>query len=200
MQLFKLPPDNLLPYDGEVQYFRPVLNKAQCDRYFSELFNAVPWQHDELLMFGKRVTTKRKVAWYGDSNVSYTYSNTTKTALPWIPQLKELKAIAEEKCMASFNSCLLNLYHDGTEGMAWHADDEKELGLNPVIASMSFGSERRFVFKHKVTGEKRELVLEDGSLLLMCGVTQHHWLHALPKAMRVKDARISLTFRHVIAL
>ncbi len=149
-------------------------------------------------MYGKRYITKRKTAWYGDAAFEYSYSNTTKTALPWTPELLEIKNSVEKLTGHSFNSCLLNFYHNGNEGMSWHSDDEPELGENPIIASLSFGAPRKFSFKHKITKETVSVLLEHGSLLVMKGATQAHWLHAIPKSTKVKTPRINLTFRTII--
>jgi alkylated DNA repair dioxygenase AlkB len=157
----------------------------------------IQWKSDEAIIFGKHFITKRKAAWYGDRNYLYTYSNTTKEALPWTNELLELKAITEDVTEAKYNSCLLNLYDTGKEGMAWHSDDEKALGKNTSIASFSLGAERRFSFRHKRTKETISLLLENGSLLLMKDETQTNWLHSLPKSMKVTDPRINLTFRTI---
>jgi alkylated DNA repair dioxygenase AlkB len=138
-----------------------------------------------------------KVAWYGDSEYLYTYSNTTKQALAWTKELSELKQIVEELAGIKFNSCLLNLYHNGNEGMGWHSDDEKSMGKNNTIASLSFGAERKFSFKHKQTKQIVSLVLEHGSLLVMKDDTQRNWLHSLPKSKNITQPRISLTFRTI---
>ena len=199
MDLFnKSTGQNLLPYDGEVIYYGPVLPGKKAYDYYEKLMHTIAWQNDEAIIFGKRYITRRKVAWYGDSSFDYTYSNTTKRALPWTEELLKLKELIEEKCGSCFNSCLLNLYHDGTEGMAWHSDDEKALGKNTVIASLSLGAARKFAFKHKETGEKREIILDNGTLLVMKGTTQTHWLHRLPPTVKVKHARINLTFRTIV--
>lgn len=188
-------PPNLLPYDGMVQYYGPILNSKAADDFFQLLMLRIAWQHDEAVIFGKRIATKREVAWYGNLPYAYTYSKTTKYALPWIEELLQLRHWVECWTGETFNSCLLNLYHDGSEGMAWHSDGEKDLKQNGAIASLSLGAERRFLFKHKQTGEKVEVQLEHGSLLLMKDVTQSHWLHHLPLAKRIRQLRISLTFR-----
>ncbi len=187
--------DNLLPYDGTVVYFGKTMPEEDASHYFEKLFQSIEWKQDEAVIFGKHIITKRKVAWYGDLNFSYTYSNTTKQALPWTKELLALKKIVEELSRSSFNSCLLNLYHNGEEGMSWHSDDEKSLGKNTAIASISFGAERKFSFKHKKTKETISLLLENGSLLLMKDATQTNWLHCLPKSARIAQARINLTFR-----
>jgi alkylated DNA repair dioxygenase AlkB len=162
------------------------------------MLTALHWKQDELLMFGKKIITNRKVAWYGDDTFQYTYSHTSKTALPWHEQLLPLKKKVEELTQSSYNSCLCNLYHHGNEGMSWHSDDDKEFGKQPTIASLSFGAHRTFSFRHKKTKEIISLTLENGHLLLMKGDTQHCWVHALPKSAKVKEPRINLTFRYVI--
>jgi alkylated DNA repair dioxygenase AlkB len=156
------------------------------------------WENDEVIIFGKHIVTKRKVAWYGDSDCSYTYSNTTKQALAWTKELSYLKQIVEELAETKFNSCLLNLYHNGNEGMGWHSDDEKSLGKNNTIASLSFGAERNFSFKQKHTKQIVSLALEHGSLLIMKDATQTNWLHSLPKSKSVTQPRINLTFRTIV--
>ena len=191
---------NLLPKDGIVNYFGKLLSRKASDHYFDRLLEDIRWKNDEAIILGKHIITKRKVAWYGDSNYAYTYSNITRQALIWTKELLELKALVEERTETVFNSCLLNLYHNGDEGMAWHSDDEKSLGVNTIIASLSFGAERKFVFKHRRTGENVGLILESGSLLVMKGTTQTHWLHRLPPTKLVSKPRINLTFRTIYDL
>jgi alkylated DNA repair dioxygenase AlkB len=190
---------NLLPYDGIAHYYGRILAAREVAEYYEKLLSTVEWKNDEAIIFGKHFVTKRKAAWYGDSSYSYTYSNTTKHALPWTPELFALKSLVERHTATKFNSCLLNLYHNGTEGMAWHSDDEKSLGKDSSIASLSFGATRKFSFKHKRTKETLSLMLESGSLLLMKGATQTNWLHSLPKSTLVKHPRINLTFRNMIS-
>ncbi len=189
---------NLLPNDGVVNYYGIIMNREEADRYFDYLLKYMAWKNDEAILFGKRIITKRKVAWYGDKSFEYEYSNTTKKALPWTKELLYLKQQVEKKTGESFNSCLLNLYHNETEGMAWHSDAEKKLQKNGAIASLSFGSERKFSFKHKATKEKVSIVLSHGSLLVMKGTTQTNWLHRLPPTKLKKGIRINLTFRKII--
>jgi alkylated DNA repair dioxygenase AlkB len=189
---------NLLPKDGMVNYYGRVLASKEADQYFNSLMQNILWENDEVIIFGKHIVTKRKVAWYGDSDCSYTYSNTTKQALAWTKELSYLKQIVEELAETKFNSCLLNLYHNGNEGMGWHSDDEKSLGKNNTIASLSFGAERNFSFKHKHTKQIVSLVLEHGSLLIMKDTTQTNWLHSLPKSKSVTQPRINLTFRSIV--
>lgn len=188
---------NLLPFDGEVQYYGFILNSKTAGYYFEELFKNIYWEHDKVQIFGKLIITQRKVAWYGDSPFSYTYSKTSKKALPWTQELLKLKKIVEEHTGETFNSCLLNLYHNGEEGMAWHSDDEVDLKKNGAIASLSLGAERKFSFKHKSTKQSVSIVLENASLLVMRGSTQTHWLHNLPPTKKVKAPRINLTFRTI---
>jgi alkylated DNA repair dioxygenase AlkB len=192
------PTTNLLPCDGTVNYFGPVLAPADTRLYFETLHREIPWKNDEAVIFGKRIITARKVAWYGDSDFSYTYSGTTKQALVWTDELAALKSIVEKLTATRFNSCLLNLYHDGNEGMAWHSDDEKSLGRNSTIASVSLGAEREFRFRHKRRDEKVSVLLESGSLLVMKDTTQTHWLHSIPKSKKIKTPRINLTFRTMV--
>ena len=199
MDLF--PPDphqNLLPCDGIVRYLGAVFDPAEAEQHFATLQREVLWKNDEVTMFGKRLVTARKVAWYGDAGYAYTYSGTTKHALEWPAFLLPLKQWAETKAGMSFNSCLLNLYHDGNEGMSWHSDDEACLGPSPTIASLSFGAKRKFRFKHRRLPLTVSLDLEPGSLLLMEGATQHHWLHCVPKTRTVQEPRINLTFRRFV--
>ncbi len=198
MELFEDTLDtsrNLLPRDGVVQYFGRVISADEADKFLKALLDDTAWQNDRAVVFGKVIETKRKVAWYGDSHFDYTYSGVTKQALPWTPMLLELKKIAENLTGETFNSCLLNLYHNGDEGMAWHSDGEKELKRNGAIASLTFGAERKFSFKHKSTKEKIDIRLEHGSLLVMKDTTQTHWLHRLPPVKNVHAPRVNLTFR-----
>jgi alkylated DNA repair dioxygenase AlkB len=200
MNLFDNNPgtNNLLPYDGIVHYYGKVLNGQQAQHYLQYLLEAIPWKNDEAYIFGKHIVTKRKVAWYGDDHYSYTYSGATKQALKWTAELLELKALAEKLTGSHYNSCLLNLYHDGEEGMAYHSDDEKALGKHSAIASLSFGAERKFLFRHKETKDRVEVFLEAGSLLVMKGETQTNWVHRLPPTKKVKNPRVNLTFRWML--
>ena len=198
MQLFDIEADprhNHLPYDGTVQYYGKVIQEMVADDYFEKLMQNIAWENDQAIILGRQITTKRKVAWYGDQGYEYTYSNVNRYALPWTVELLELRQRVQQLTGERFNSCLLNLYHTGEEGMAWHSDDETDLKKNGAIASLSFGAERRFAFKHKQSKEKVELYLEHGSLLVMKDTTQSHWLHRLPPTKKVTTARINLTFR-----
>lgn len=192
------PTKNVLPHDGIVNYYGKVCSTTEANHYLDALLNNIEWENDKAIIFGKLIITKRKVAWYGERDFEYTYSNTTKRALPWTKELIALKKLAEQKSGETFNSCLLNLYHTGEEGMAWHSDAEKDLKKNGAIGSMSFGAERKFMFKHKQTGEKVDVFLEHGSLLIMKGTTQTNWLHRLPPTTKVNTPRVNLTFRTIV--
>ena len=199
MDLFNSNPiQNILPFDGEVLNYNQILNNVEGQYYFKKFLDSDFWKHDELKLFGKLITTKRKVAWFGDDNIEYSYSNTKKIGLVWTPEILKLKQRVELKTGQKFNSCLLNLYPNGNEGMGWHQDNEKELGVNPVIASLSLGATRKFSFKHMQSKQKVEIILHPGSLLLMKGETQEKWLHSLPKTKKVQNPRINLTFRNII--
>ncbi len=200
MNLFGANPKlNLLPFDGTVNYYGPLLSNELANYYYHQLLENIAWKNDESRIFGKHFITKRKAAWYGDDKYAYTYSNTTKQALPWTTELVELKKLTEQTLGVQFNSCLLNLYHDGNEGMGWHSDDEKSLGRNTTIASLSFGAERKFSFKHKDSGQTITLNLESGSLLVMKDETQTYWLHRLNKSTKIKQSRVNLTFRTILS-
>ncbi|GAB2767996.1 alpha-ketoglutarate-dependent dioxygenase AlkB family protein [Salinimicrobium soli] len=189
--------ENLLPYGGETFYFGKILTPTEAEHYFQQLLHSLDWKQDEVIIFGKRIVTKRKTAWYGEKEYEYTYSKITRKAKLWTPELKALKQKVEECTGLPFNSCLVNLYHSGEEGMSWHSDAEAELGKHPAIASLSLGAERKFVLKHRESKEKVSVDLENGSLLLMQGETQRNWLHSLPKTKKVKEPRINLTFRNI---
>lgn len=189
---------NWLPKDGIVNYYGKLFSRKTADDYLEKLLNTIEWRNDEAIIFSKKIITKRKVAWYGEKPFEYTYSNTTKHALPWTKELLALKTVVEKETGETFNSCLLNLYHNGAEGMAWHSDGERDLKQNGAIGSLTFGAERKFAFKHKQTNEKVALILEHGSLLVMKGTTQRNWLHRLPPTKLITKPRVNLTFRTII--
>lgn len=200
MDLFSSMTDssqNLLPKDGTVNYYGKIFTKTEADHYLDCLLNNIEWKNDEAFILGKLIITKRKAAWYGDREFEYTYSNRTKKALPWTTALLELKRKVEKETGETYNSCLLNLYHSGEEGMAWHSDGEKDLKKDGAIGSLSFGAERKFAFKHKQTKETVSVILEHGSLLVMKGTTQTHWLHRLPPTTKILKPRVNLTFRTI---
>ena len=188
---------NLLPKDGTVNYYGKLFSLTEANGFYEKLLSTIEWKNDEAVIYGKLIQTKRKVAWYGDSPFEYTYSKITKRALTWTTELLALKTAIENQSGETYNSCLLNLYHSGNEGMAYHSDGEKDLKKNGAIGSLSFGAEREFMFKHKETKETVSIVLEHGSLLVMKGATQSNWLHRLPPTTRVLTPRINLTFRTI---
>lgn len=192
------PPINLIPVDGEANYHGIVLETDIADNFLTCLLNNIEWKNDEAIIFGKRIVTKRKVAWYANCPFDYTYSKVTRSALLWTSELVDLKNRIEAVCGETFNSCLLNLYHSGEEGMAWHSDSEKQLKRDGAIASVSLGAERQFCFKHKQSKQTHCSTLQHGSLLVMKGVTQTYWMHRLPPTKKVNQPRINLTFRTIV--
>jgi len=201
MNLFDNSPTqntNLLPFGGTVNYYGPIMSVEVANGFYENLLQNIEWKNDEAVIFGKHILTKRKVAWYGDNTFEYTYSNTTKQALPWTKTLLKLKELAEQNSGECYNSCLLNLYHNGDEGMAWHSDGEKDLKKNGAIGSMSFGAARKFSFKHKQRKINVSIVLAHGSLLVMKDETQTNWLHRLPPTKLITKPRINLTFRTIV--
>jgi alkylated DNA repair dioxygenase AlkB len=190
---------NIINKDGEVTYYGKIYTDELIRQFFDELSNKIIWEHEKVIMFGKEITTKRKVAFYANDGITYTYSQKIKVGKAWTPALLNIKKIVEEYTSQKYNACLLNLYHNGLEGMGWHSDDEKEIIKNSSIASLSLGADRKFSFKHKISKETLSIMLESGSLLEMKGVLQKNWLHALPKTTKALTPRINLTFRQMIA-
>lgn len=192
------PSENLLPYDGIVNDFGQIIDHPSL--LYQTLLTTLPWQNDIVTMFGKTHITHRKIVWMGEAD--YHYSGHTRQAIAWSNEVFHVKQMIEQVLKqyhinASFNACLLNFYPTGEQGMGYHADDEKELGDEPIIASVSLGAARKFVFKHRITKDKVEIPLENGQLIVMRGHTQRHWLHSLPKTKKVSEGRINLTFRHL---
>lgn len=196
MNLFdSRPQDNLIPQDGILNDFGCILDAQEAQTWLQTLLQVVPWQADEVVVMGKRITTARKVAWFGDA--PYYYSGVLKQPLAWGNDMLQLKQLVEQHTGQAFNSCLANLYADGSQGVGWHSDDETVLGREPIIASLSLGASRRFCFKHKLHPSKTEIELQAGQLLLMHGALQRYWLHSIPKMLKVTSPRISLTFRQI---
>lgn len=195
---FKITTINILPFDGECYYYNNIFNEFEATLFYEMLKNDIDWRNDSIILFGKKITTRRKVAWYGDQEFGYKYSGVTRKASTWNSLLLKIKKIVEDISMEKYNSCLLNYYNDGDDGMSWHSDNENCLEKNGTIASLSFGAERLFYFKHKYKQEKIKIKLEHGSLLLMKGETQTYWLHSIPKSKKIKNPRINLTFRKFI--
>ncbi|RZK12854.1 MAG: alpha-ketoglutarate-dependent dioxygenase AlkB [Flavobacterium sp.] len=192
------PPDKIildLP-DAEISYYPSFFDESESEIIFKELLKMIPWQQDEIKIYGKTYAQPRLTALFGNDGKSYSYSNITMQPHPWNILLQKIKCKVEEVAEVNFSTVLLNLYRDGRDSNGWHADDEKELGQDPIIASLSFGAERYFHLKHKSNKDlKQKILLENGSLLLMKGSTQHHWLHQIPKTAKPIEPRINLTFR-----
>jgi alkylated DNA repair dioxygenase AlkB len=188
----------IINFEGEAIYYGPICSHEQKVTFFDDLVKGIEWKNEEIIIFGKEIISKRKVAFYGDEGIEYTYSNKTKKGLVWTEHLLKIKSIVEGYTQVNYNGCLLNLYHDGNEGMGWHSDDEKEILPNSSIASVSLGIERKFSFKNKSSKETVSVQLENGSLLEMKGAIQKHWLHALPKSKKITKPRINLTFRQFL--
>lgn len=188
----------LIEKDGLVEYMPICFSSQESEHYLMKLVETIPWQHDVIQLFGKTIHTKRKVAWFGSEAFQYTYSGNTKTALIWTKELLEIKKVIEKLTGESFNSCLLNLYHNGEEAMGWHADNEKDLKENGTIASVSFGVTRKFSLRHTNSKEIVSVDLENGSLLLMKNEIQKHWVHRLHPSKKIKQMRINLTFRTIV--
>lgn len=194
------PNENLLPYDGTLLDFGVILANPQS--LYELILQASAWQPNVVTLFGKTYVTTRQVVWMGDPNASYHYSGYTHNSKPWSEAVFHVKQIIENLLVShgmavQFNACLLNYYPTGDDGMGYHADNERELGEYPVIASLSLGASRKFVFKHRVTKEKVEIPLQAGQLIVMAGTTQTYWVHSLPKTKKVKEGRINLTFRMI---
>ncbi len=195
-----MPESFRLP-DGRLDWIPAFLPSEVADRCFCELIDHAPWKREQVIMYGRRVAVPRLTAWFGDPRATYTYSGITMAPEPWTPLLLEIKSLVEPKSLGTiFNSVLLNLYRDGNDSVAWHSDDEPELGRNPVIASVSLGQARTFRLRHKLdeTIPPVEIELTHGSLLVMSGALQHFWKHQLPKRRSPNlGPRINLTFRMI---
>jgi alkylated DNA repair dioxygenase AlkB len=190
---------NLLPYQGEAFLFQQFFTKTECEVYFEELLNGIEWKQEPIKIFGKEVMQPRLTAWYGDSNKPYTYSGITMKPLRFTPALLAIKEKIEPLAKVKFTSALLNLYRDGKDSMGWHRDNEKELGTNPVIGSVSFGAARTFKLRHyENKKELRTIELINGSFLLMAGETQHYWEHQISKTSNQVGPRINITFRVIL--
>ena len=184
--------------DADVRLWRPAFRPDEADELLALLRTRIDWQQEDIVIFGENRRVPRLVAWHGDPGTAYTYSGTAHEPLPWMPELQRIRQRVEELTAHRFNSVLLNLYRDGNDGMGWHADDEPELGREPVIASVSLGATRRFKLRHRrMRVAASTLDLAHGDLLLMAGQTQHLYVHAVPKTTRPVGTRVNLTFRWV---
>jgi alkylated DNA repair dioxygenase AlkB len=191
--------NNLLPAYGEVFLFESFFSKKESDNFFKKIVSETPWRDDSISLFGKKVAQPRRTAWYADPQKTYKYSGLKMEPLPWTKTLLAIKKKIEQKTHFHFNSVLLNLYRHQNDSMGWHRDNEKELGINPTIASVSFGETRVFQLRrHMKKDSKINVDLSHGSLLLMTGATQHHWEHCLPKRTRNLGPRLNLTFRQIL--
>ena len=194
--LFKSEPIVFDLPDAEIIYFPAFLSREEADSLFLELLQKIPWQQDEITVYGKKHLQPRLTALYGNEGKPYSYSNIKMQPHNWTLPLQKIKSLVENICETYFTTVLLNYYRDGNDGNGWHADNEKELGINPIIASLSLGAERNFQLKHNLdSSQKKNIVLENGSLLLMKGTTQHFWKHQVPKTAKTIGSRINLTFR-----
>jgi alkylated DNA repair dioxygenase AlkB len=191
--------ENLLPLQGEARLYQQLFTNAEAKSVFKELLTSIAWQQDSMHCFGKSIKLPRLTAWFADEGKYYQYSGIANTPQPWNHLLLDIKNYIEDITDNTFNAALLNYYRNGADSVGWHADDEKELGTNPVIASLSFGSERTFAFKHKTQAARtKKILLPPGSCLLMTGPTQHYWWHQLPKTANPVGPRVNITFRNII--
>lgn len=188
---------NLAPFDGALYWLRGFYPPDRAWALFKTLYSGLDWRQEQLFIYGRWLKVPRLMAWYGDAGAHYRYSGVDHVPLPWTAELLDLRADIQTVCGQGFNSVLANLYRDGRDSMGCHADDEKELGANPVIASLSFGDCRLLRFRHPASGCKLDVELASGDLLVMAGELQHHWRHELPKTRQAKQPRINLTFRNI---
>lgn len=181
--------------NGEYLYVSNFFDQVTSNQYLNTLINQIEWKQESMQMYGKNIPFPRLTAWYGDNDKPYSFSGITLSPIYWNDTLLEIKHKIEPTAKATFNSVLLNRYRNGSDSISWHTDAEKELGINPIIASVNFGASRKFQLRHKNTKEKIELELTHGSLLIMGGELQHYWQHQVPKTKKVTKERINLTFR-----
>ena len=194
--LFQSDPILLNLPDAEIVYYPNFFDKMDADVIFEQLLNEISWQQDDIKVFGKTHPQPRLTALFGNDGKPYSYSNIKMHPHPWTMLLQKIKSLVEDCSETNFTSVLLNQYRNGKDSNGWHADNEKELGTNPVIASLSFGAERTFQLKHNSDlSLKKSIVLEHGSLLIMKGTTQHFWKHQIPKTSKPTGSRVNLTFR-----
>lgn len=183
--------------NGEYLFYPHFFSKAESDFYLQKLKENIDWKQESMNMYGKQVNFPRLTAWYGDNDKPYSFSGITLKPKPWNTELNEIKQKIEPLSHVYFNSVLLNQYRSGNDSISWHTDAEKELGLNPVIASVNFGATRKFQLRHIHTKDKLEIELTHGSLLIMQGELQHYWQHQVPKTSKIVGERINLTFRAI---
>ena len=191
------PTELLGDHGAQAIYVADFLDTDSADAYFTHLNSATRWDRPQIQMYGKTSVLPREVAWIADPGVAYSYSGVSSPPQRWPIHLHDLRVQVEEQSGANFNSVLINRYRDGHDKVAWHAGDEPELGLEPTIASVSLGAERRFQLRHKETRQTVEVRLGHGSLLIMSGTCQRDWIHQVPREARVMESRINLTFRWI---
>jgi len=190
------PKEGLLEIkNGEYIFYPHFFSKEESDLLLKSLRATIEWKQESMNMYGKRIDFPRLTAWYGNNDKPYSFSGITLQPLPWTPEILKIKNTIEPLAQTEFNSVLLNLYRNGNDSISWHTDAEKELGINPVIASVNFGATRKFQLRHLNTKEKLEIELTHGSLLIMQGQLQHFWQHQVPKTSKPVGERINLTFR-----
>jgi alkylated DNA repair dioxygenase AlkB len=190
--------ENLAPFDGELYLIKQFYRLPESDQLFAALATGLIWEEEAIFIFGKWVKVPRLMCWYGDLDAYYRYSGVNHQPIFWNEALQPVREKVEQQCGSAFNSVLALLYRDGKDSMGCHADDEKELGVNPVIASLSLGDERLFKLHHKKSKETLDITLGHGDLLVMAGTLQHHWMHSVPKTKKLKTPRINLTFRKIL--
>ncbi len=189
---------NILPFDGELYLISEFYPKDQADQLFARLMQTLAWREETIFLYGRWLKVPRLMCWYGDKQADYKYSGLNNQPISWTKELLAIKKDIEAFYPCTFNSVMANLYRNGKDSMGCHADDEKELGINPVIASLSLGEQRFLRFRHKQSKEKLDVQLKHGELLIMAGEIQHHWRHEVPKTKKTKTERINLTFRRVL--
>lgn len=194
----KMKHENLLPVDGEVYLFPALFDQPTSNELFAVLAQTINWKQEPVKIMGREIMQPRLTAWYGDKGMAYSYTGITMHPLPWTADLLKIKKAVEEVSGENFNSALLNQYRDGSDSVGWHRDNEKSLGINPAIGSVSFGESREFSLKHhKDKKLQKKIILESGSFLLMKGETQHKWLHSIQKSPGIAKSRINITFRTI---
>ncbi len=181
--------------NGEIQFYSRFFNKVEADNFLNYLKTKIIWKQESMNMYGRKVDFPRLTSWYGDNDKPYSFSGITLQPHAWTNEILEIKEKIEKLTTVNFNSVLLNMYRNGNDSISWHTDAEKELGENPIIASVNFGATRKFQLRHIKTKEKLEIELSHGSVLLMQGELQHFWQHQVPKTSKPVSERVNLTFR-----
>jgi alkylated DNA repair dioxygenase AlkB len=189
------PTNNIKIKNGEYIFIQNFYTKEQANYYLKTFIESISWKQESMMMYGRNVLFPRLTAWYGDNDKPYSFSGITLNPHPWTKELTQIRKDIEGICKTQFNSVLLNRYRNGNDSISWHTDAEKELGRNPIIASVNFGAERTFQLRHIETNERIDILLKHGTLLVMKDELQHYWQHQVPKTKKVTNERINLTFR-----